>query len=217
MKKRWMIGILAVCLAALAGITAWKMFSFPAKEYAKAALDAMYKERFEDYKELTGASEKELEKNYQKGIQLEMESFRQYFGVTQLTEEGEKQLEEFVRMVNTYLQYEVTGAKKKGESIVVTVKVNPLALYQMVDAKACMKEFRRKAEDGEYLELTDDLYEDAFLAFIINKYEQMFDSEKTKFLGAKEYPLTLKKAGREYIPSNDEFEKIDRALIAFSK
>lgn len=215
--KKWFIGIGALILLAVGLLIGYQFLSFPSEEYVEAALDAMYKQNYKTYQELTGAKEKEIAKAYEEGITIQAEVWKQYFGITDLSEKGEEELKEFIRMVYDYVEYDAISTKKKGENLVVTVKINPIAFYKILDPNKFLEEFRLKAEDGAYLKLSDSQYQEEYLSQLMKEYEKKFTNGDYETLEEVTCKLTLKKAGNEYIPNQDEFAKIDQALIAFAK
>ncbi|MCI8371629.1 MAG: hypothetical protein HFI75_04400 [Lachnospiraceae bacterium] len=215
--KKWIIGVGTVLILAAAIFVGYQLLSFPAEEYAEAALDAMYKEEFEDYSELTGADSKEIAQAYEEGMEQQAEVFQQYFGITSLSKEGQQKLDEFVRMVYDYVEYEAAGSKKQGENRVVTVRVRPIAFYKILNEKKFAESFRQKTEDGEYLKLSEEQYQDEYLSQLVKEYEKAFAEGTYETLKEEEYTLTLKRTGSRYVPDSGEFAEIDQALFAFSK
>lgn len=218
-KNKW-IAAAVVIIVTVAGVMIHRSMTFPAKECVQTIMNVMYKgisQSDKDIEFLTGENGVDAQELYDEAVDARKETFKQYFGITELTEEGEEKLEEFVKdLYCNYVIYDIKGTKKKGDNYVVTVEVSPLAFDSLVDKDKTEDTFRKQTEDGDYMKFSEAEYQTEFLKLLVENYEDAL-SKDPDYNKEKEYTMTLKKSGNTYVPSQKDYNKIERALIDFSK
>jgi len=154
------------------------LFNFPAKKYVKSALCAICYDETEGYMKLTNSSKEELNDSIEADLRLQAEAYAAYFGMTDISDKSMEMLIDFSKEVYTYSKFKVTKQKKNDDGFVVTVKVKPL-MFDDISKKEIddyIKEFNKKAEDGEFLYDTDAVYQEKFLEGIIEIYQKKLKS-----------------------------------------
>lgn len=212
--------VVAVLVLILVVVIVCKNMSFPSKECAKTIMTIMCEGSYDsdkDFKQISKETKEDAEEYYNKAIDTRVETLKQYFGITELTEDGEKILREFVEnLYAMYTSYTIKGTDKQDDNYVVKVEVKPLAFYKLIDIEEFSDAFRKKAEDGEYATLSDAEYQTAFLKEVIKEYNEALE-QSPEYLKKTKQVLTLKKSGNTYIPSQKDYDKIEESLISFSK
>ena len=129
MTKRRIIliaAVIAVLVAAAAAGAYLYMNRFDAGEYVQAVLDVSYRNKTDEYVEITGVSEKEAEQIFEDNLDATMKGFE----TSDMPEELLPKYRELFSELAKSVSYTV-GEPVRGESNVysVTVKVKPVTLF----------------------------------------------------------------------------------------
>lgn len=219
-RKKIVMAVIAVVICGAFGLLIYQNTRFPVKECVETILDVMYKGNIyqnQDFESVTVQNKEEAQQLYNQAMENRKNTLKQYFGITQLSEEGEEVLEEFAEnLYKNYISYEIDSCKEKDEDYIITLEVRPVAFYELIDKEKFMENFRLKTEDGEYDLLMPEEYETVYLKALIGEYQKALE-KKTGYLKKREIQLTLQQSGDIYLPSQEDFQKVEKALIAFSK
>lgn len=213
-KKNYICLIAFILIFALSGCSLTK---FPGDDYVESVMDYFYRGDFEGYQTFTNENNKNLQKVYEKGVKEQTKAYLAYFGLDDISDQAYTKLEAFVKMVYEYASYEITDAVLEEKKQEITVLIRPVAFYSLASKEidAYAEQFRQQTEDGKYLYEDEKAYQSAYLEGLLKVYEKHLDD--ITYLDEQTFTITLRKSGSEYIPGEGEFEKIDAAVIAFSK
>ena len=128
-KNRWKtIGKILLLTGAVAGavlLEKWALH-FDAGAYTQAVLDAAYRDERENYQKLTGNSDADVEKLFQKNLDATMDEF-QTIKLSEAQEENYRALFQDILKQVRYTVGEVTA--QKGGNYAVQVEVEPMTLF----------------------------------------------------------------------------------------
>lgn len=138
MKKKAKLSILflmAMILTLLGGC----IREFDASGYTKAILDVSYKNKTEQYIELTGASKEDAEKIFEKNMDSTMKGFEALNFPTEL----ENKFRDLFEVLSKNVKYTVGEAvEDKGGNFTVDVSIEPITIFG-----ATYSEFQKQAKN----------------------------------------------------------------------
>ena len=154
----------ALC-AGLAGCGGGGLTASDATVYVQGLMDRTYLGQYnQDYMDLVGVTEEEMEQNYEDGIQVEAEFFCYYFEIEDASEELMEEIRAFYRELYSHAKYTVSPASKLSTGgYAVEVVVSPLNVITLMNDSA-----------DQVYETIDDLYGDKSL-------DEMSDAERAQF------------------------------------
>lgn len=211
LKKIFVILVLLVLV--IAAVVLIFAFKFPAKRYVKSALNAICYDESKDYMKYTNTSKEEVDEAVNEDLNLQAEAYAAYFGVENLSDASVELLREFAKDVYSYSKFKVTKSKKTKDGYTVTVKVTPLKFSDFANknVKKYIKEFNKKAEDGEFLYDSDAIYEEEFLKGLVEVYRSEF--ENIEYGSAKKITVKIKEtADKRY---SADLTDVLNALVEF--
>lgn len=200
--------VLCVCL-----LMGCSIFEFQAKKYVRYELNALCKDDLKAYMNITNSDEKAVQEGIEQSLQLEAEAFAAYFGVDALSDETTTLLKDFSKEVYSYSKYKVKNQKKTKNGYKVTVAVYPLLFHELSpeNVDAYVEEFNQKAENSEYLYLSDALYQQEFVTGLLKVYEK--ELENVSYGDKVTFTVEIIKKGKHaYIT---DLSEVESALIAF--
>ena len=215
MRRRWYQIIML--FGSMVVLTGCSLFSFPGDRYVRAWMDAYYKEESDDYRTITGISQKDTEKQYEEAVHQQADAYLSYFGLDSISDEAQESLESFVKMVYDYASYDVTDVKRTENEQTVMVRIRPIAFYEFASQEIDDYEqrFRNKTEDGAFLHSDETAYQSAYLEGLLEIYEKQLD--KITYLDEKEYTIMLHKSGKQYVMDEEQIQAVDEAILSFQK
>lgn len=212
--------ILSAVLAALMIIVlAGCGTKFDASGYVQSMLDTWYKGDYEKYMELTGATQAEAEEAHKSNLDVESDFFANYFYIEHMSDETKQKIMDMYELIYDKAKYEVKEANETKEGgFTVEVLIYPINIMTLIedDYNAYLDEFNTKAQNGEYDDLSDEMYEEQFtsgLLDIINKHIPNIDYEepKSRIVQVKED----ENEKNVYFVSDDEMSSIDEYIISY--
>lgn len=124
-KKYFIIGIVVFVLAVTVAVIYCYVNRFDPQEYVQAFLDVSYKQETEQYRELTGISEKEAEKIFEANLDYTMEKFP----ASVMSDKLEVEYRELFGTLAKQTSYTVgEGTREKDGTYQVEVSVKPITL-----------------------------------------------------------------------------------------
>ncbi|CUX44489.1 hypothetical protein [Clostridium sp. C105KSO13] len=121
-RKLSVVLLMAIILTLLGGC----IKKFNASGYTKAILDVSYKNKTDQYIELTGASEKEAQKIFEKNMDTTMKAFE----ALNFPEEMEKKYRKLFEVLSKNVKYTVGEAvEDKERNFTVDVSIKPITIF----------------------------------------------------------------------------------------
>lgn len=208
--------ILAVILAA--GVSAGTYLyinRFDAGEYVQAVLDTSYKNKTDQYVEITGISRREAEKIFEDNLDATMEGFES----SQMPEKMLPQYRELFGEIAGKVSYTIGKPEKQEDGTYkVSVIVKPITLftdtYETFQARA--QEYAQEVTDsvmngGEMP--TDDEMQSQIYQIYYDVLKERVDSGML-YGGARNVTLHVTKEGsREFSIDQQDMDKLDSILI----
>lgn len=208
--------ILAVILAVgtSAGIYLY-INRFDAGEYVQAILDTSYKNKTDQYAEITGISQKEAEKIFEDNLDATMEGFES----SQMPEKMLPQYRELFGEIAGKVSYTVEKPEKqKDGTYKVSVIVKPITLftdtYQTFQTRA--REYAQEVTDsvmngGEMP--TDEEMQSQIYQIYYDVLKERVDSGML-YGGARSTTLrVIKEGSRKFTINQEDMDKLDSILI----
>ena len=208
--------ILAVFLAAGASVGVYLYINrFDAGEYVQAVLDVSYKNKTDQYVEITGISEKEAEKLFEDNLDATMEGFEN----SQMPEEMTTKYRELFRDIAGRVSYTIGETQKqKNDTYEVSVIIKPITLFSdtydtfQTRAQEYAQEVTDSVMNGEKMPEDEEMQE--------HIYEIYYDVLKERvdsgmlYGGARNVTLHVTKEGsRSFVIDQEDMDKLDSMLI----
>lgn len=218
-KKKWMILITALLAAiVLAGITAGIYLyinRFDAGEYVQAVLDTAYKNRSDQYVEITGISQEKASEIFEDNLDVTMEGFES----SDMPEEMLPKYRELFREIAGKVSYTVGEPEKQERGVyTVPVTVKPVTLfsdtYGMFQSRA--QEYAQEVTDtvmnGGKMP-TDEEMQSKIYEIYYDVLRARLDSGML-YGGARNAVLHVEKEGsREFSIDQEDMDRLDSMLI----
>ena len=215
-KITLIIAILAVIIAAGASVGTYLYINrFDAGEYVQAVLDTSYKNKTEQYVEITGISQKEAEKIFEDNLDATMAGFES----SEMPEEMLPKYRELFGEIAGKVSYTI-GEPEKQEDGTYTgpVIVKPITLftdtYETFQTRA--QEYAQEVTDsvtngGEMP--TDEEMQNRIYQIYYDVLKERVDSGML-YGGARNITLHVtKESSREFVIDPDDMDKLDSMLI----
>lgn len=215
MLKRFSAFAAAVVLILL--LCSCGMSASDAQTYVKGHLDSVYLNiHSEKYLELTGLDISECKNDYAHGIEQEVEYFLSYAQIEGVSDETVERINRMYRQIYPHSKYEVGEVTKGSDRIFVNVTIYPIdVIVKAYDngIEAFTEEFGRRADAGEFDDISDAEREELWADGIISAVEAQLDS-----VGYLE-PVTISAQIIEedgyYVLSEDDLRRIDELIIQY--
>ena len=190
---------------------------FDAAGYVQGGLDCLYKGEFDQYLELTNATEEEAQKTYEDGLEAEADVFEQYIAAEgAVTDASRAKIIELYKAIYAKSSYTVKLLSETNGVYVVEVVINPIDIFTKCydDATAFVNEFYEKDDAGEFDGLTEEEYNDRYVQGLLDIYtayvpEIGYTEAKTLTVQVKQDDSGL------YTLSDDDMQNIDTWIIEY--
>lgn len=163
--KRILCAAMASCIVVVAAGCA--ALGFDAKGYVKACLDFLYLGQTSDYMKLVDITAEEAEKDYEAGVEVEMEMLLESYECQDVSDATRDSLKAFYKNVYQKSKYEILSSKRVDkDTYSVELSISPLDIFKISEEaqNTYVDEFIAKMESGEY----DALSEQEFNSVIID-------------------------------------------------
>ncbi len=190
---------------------------FDAAGYVQGGLDCLYKGEFDQYMELTEATEEEAKQTYEEGLEAEADVFEQYIGAEGvITDASRAKIIELYKSIYAKSNYSVKLLSETNGVYVVEVVIHPIDIFTNCydDATAYVDSFYEKDEAGEFDGLTDEEYSDKYIQGLLDLYtayvpEIGYNEAKTLTVQVKQDDSGL------YTLSDEDMQNIDTWIIEY--
>ena len=191
------------------------------KEYVIGIMDANYLGKYDSYMEVTGASEEEAKKIYEANVQdyaLEIAdalSIKQDVVSVALVE----RLVEVAKTIYSQTKYEAVDVLRDGDTYTVTVEIQPVLFFGSIQTsfQSAVDDFNNRAKNGEFDDLSDTEYEEAYGEAVVSALEQNV-SQMT--IGSKisvDVVLDYDKENSVYVISDERMESLDDKVVNMAR
>ena len=191
------------------------------EEYVTGIMDANYLGQYETYMELTGSSQEDAKKLYDANIQdfaLEMEdalSIDQDSVSVALTE----RMMEVAKNIYSQTKYEAVDVIREEDTYIVTLEIQPIAFFETVEDAfgAAVDDFNERAKNGEFDELSDTQYEEAYGEAVVEALEQNVSTVSYKAATAFDVVLDYDSENNIYAISDEQMETLDSQVVSMAR
>lgn len=214
-SKTVFTAVLCMLLAAvmLAGCGA----TYDPKVQVQGNLDAQYLNQYSDeYLKMSVNSKSELDKMYEKGLEIEADYFINYFEISidQCPDTTRDRIIKLYRDIYARSKYEVGEAEKSGDNYLVSVTVYPIDIFEKIIAEDMEQLMENWRKDDSLFTMTDEELEAEWADRII----QMCTS-KIASIGYLE-PETIsvqivKNEDENYTINESDVKRIDELIIKY--
>lgn len=219
MKKRRVIAILLAVVMSAALLTGCGS-SVPAKELVKGNLDAVFLGKYStEYLKMVDIDETQAEKDYETGIDSEVEFFAQYFDID-LSLCGDSYREEIAdmyRQIYAKSKYEVGNETSNGDTYLVELTVYPIDLFDKImneDAENFDTQWQSRIDNGEFDNATEEEYDQAWARAVIDLVKSKLPT--IGYLEAQTISVQVTKDDDDkYSIDSGDFDRIDALIIQY--
>ena len=219
MKKNRIVALLLVVVMSAALLTGCGGL-IPAKALVQGNLDAVYLGKYSDeYLKLVDSDKAQAEKDYESGIENEVEYFAQYFSIdlSMCSDSTKEKIADMYRQIYSKSKYEVGDQSNNGDTYLVELTVYPIDIFDKVineDADDFDAKWQARIDAGEFDEMSDAEIMDAWALAIVE-----FVSERIPNIGYLE-PQTISvqiKTNDDdtYSIDSGDFQRIDSLIIQY--
>lgn len=220
MTKKKKIILITVILAAILAVGAFTggylyINRFDAGEYVRAVLDVSYKNKTDQYVEITGISEEEAEKIFEDNLDATMEGFES----SQMPEHMLPKYRELFRDIAGRVSYTIGEPEKQENGIYeVPVIIKPITLFSdtyetfQTRAQEYAQEVTDSVMNGEEMPADEEMQEHIYQIY----YDVLKERVDSGMLygGARNVTIRVTKdAAREFTVDQEDMDKLDSILI----
>lgn len=185
------------------------------QKYVNDLITANYLGATDEYIEATGANKKDAEEMYENNKMRLAGALLSYYGLDILPDdELFEDMKSLAGIIYGAVKYSSGEAKKEDGSYKVEVEIYPIDILNQTDeeVKAYVEKFNEKVSAGEYNSYDKEAYEHEFAEGIVDILK---GSVKNLQYGEPvKVTVTIIEEGDTYYISNEDFIKIDDAMIA---
>lgn len=196
------------------------------ESYVQGYLDLTYKGQFhEDYLEEMDLTQEEAQEQYEQGLQVEVEFFENGIGIIDYpTQDITQRLTQMYQDIYSHSDYTVGAATKLDSgNYAVEVTVRPIDIMTKVSSEDFQAVFEQILSDkgiSSQAQL-EALTEEEYQAIDAQYAQQVMDlvEEQLANVGhgdAESFTVLIEKDGDMWVPSQDDFNAIDLAIIDYS-
>lgn len=214
--KTVFISALCVLLAAVLLVGCGKA-TYDPKVQVQGNLDAQYLNKYsEDYLKTAVNTKEELDRIYEKGLELEAEYFINYFDIRidQCPDGTKDRIIRLYRNIYAKSKYEVGDAAKSGENYLVSVTIYPIDIFKKIideDMDPLMDNWRK---DDTLYNITDEELETEWADRVIKMCEARLGS--IGYLEPETVSVQIIKNEEGYYTINgSDVNRIDKLIIMY--
>ncbi|WP_281085551.1 hypothetical protein [Eubacterium ruminantium] len=169
------------------------------------------------YIESTGANKEDAEAMYAQNVDRLAIALKNYYGLV-LTEDDElfKDLHTLAEMVYGNAKYSVDKTYKSSGHYKVDITIYPIDIITQADqdAKAYVEKFNEKVAAGEFNNYDKETYEHEFAEGLVDILKDA--AKNMTYRDPQTITVTIVEDGDTFYISNEDFIKIDDAMVAGS-
>lgn len=213
--KKLISGILLI--TALFSLSGCALFGNGKRTYAsyiQSLLDVNYKAEYEEYMQITGATQEEAQKVYDDGLNYLADALMSAYGVNEV--EGSNIHDQFVELageIYSHASYEVQEVTRTDGVYHVTVMIYPIDILKITyeDVIAYIEDINNRVSAGEYNDYELDEYETEYAQGIIDILKNAIPN-----IGNGEgvaVTVTILDNEEYYYISDADFLALDKAIL----
>lgn len=216
MTKKRNLFTMAVTFVLILSLTACSFSDFDAKRYVQGCLDALTKEKFDDYVEMTQSTKEEAQKEYDERMDKEISSM----GISGMSDEMEQKYRDLFKTIYSKCKYEVGEAvKNSDDSFTVPVTTYKLTVFEgcMTEMQSQIAEWAEKIAKKGTQPSSDEITEKTMEILLDCTKKNL---EKEQYAEAVKVDVTVKKSSTDsntYIIDESDYEKVLNACIDTDK
>lgn len=210
------IALVATACLLVASMAACGSAKFDASGYVKGLMDAAYKADYAGYMKLVEVTQAEAEESYLQGLDVEAGYFAEYFDIRVFSDSTKAEVVELYKEIYKSARYEVKEAVEVDGGFNVEVVISPIDILTKVEdeVNSYIDAFNARNDAGEFANLTEEQYEDAYAAGVIEIVKGQlgtitYGEDKTVIVKVAEDGDGL------YGLSDEDFANIDQWIIAY--
>lgn len=219
MKKIRIVALLMVVAMSAALLTGCGG-SIPAKELVQGNLDAVYLGKYsEEYLKMVDIDKAQAEKDYESGIETEVEYFAQYFAIdlSMCSDSTKEKIADLYRDIYAKSKYEVGSESSNGDTYLVELTVYPIDIFEKIineDADDFDTLWQARVDDGEFDEMSDAELMEAWTQAIIELVSARIPN--IGYLDPQTISVQVTKNDDEtYAIDDGDFQRIDSLIIQY--
>ena len=191
--------LLWVTLLAGCGINEGK-----AEKYVQANLDLTFQGQTQEAKEILGASDSDLKKVYENGINAFVQDY--LLNGVETENDFSETYGVLIKEIFSSVRYQVSGVKKTGsKTCEVTVKYQPVDVFTRFKLKEESEKIQADKDAGKYSGTDEEIKEAMVLDYMTGAYSLLRSSYLDMQYGEKqEYIFTVTQKGRNTWSIGDE-------------
>ena len=154
---------------------------FKADVYVKGLIDTNYLNQRDDaYVKMLSEdiTEEEFVEQYYSGVRAEAEFFMNYCSIVDVSEETVQRIVDMYDEIYSHTKFEVGEATEASNGYLVSVTIYPIDVMERAinqDGDQITAEFQRRMENGDYNNMTDAEFEEAWADLVISFVEGYVD------------------------------------------
>ena len=215
MKKITLMVICAIGLLLMSGCSG----AFEPSGFVKGNLDVVYLGQISDeFLEMQGdgSTKESLAAFYEEGMETVAGYYAEYFQIETVTDETKAKLMAVCKELYGRAKYSVGENTADGDGYIVPVTIEPVDCLKKVmdeDIDAYLEDFEARMDSGEFDDMTDEEYEDAWAAGIIELLQKRIDSAGYEAAVTVEVKLVMNDE-ELYTISDESMTEIDTHIVA---
>lgn len=187
------------------------------QEYVISIMDANYLGQYDKYMEITGSDELQARNIYEANVQDFALNIEEALSIkTDVVSEALTQrIIEVARTVYGQAKYEAVDVIRDGDTYTITVEIEPIDFFGTMQQpfKNAVDEFNNRAKNGEFDELTDIEYEEAYGEAVAEVLEKNAASMSYGTKIQVDVTLDYDKENNLYVISDEHMEALDGKVV----
>lgn len=215
MKRKKIIAVILACMVCLSFAACGGKKTKKYQKYVNDLITANYLGATDDYIEATGANKSDAEEMYENNKLRLAGALESYYGLNiNSDDELFDDLKELAGIIYGAAKYSAGEPVKKGGSYQIDVTVYPIDILNQTDeeVKAYVDSFNERVSAGEFNNYEKETYEHEFAEGIVDILKTAV--KDMKYADPQTITVTIIVEGDTFYISNDDFIKIDDAMIA---
>lgn len=192
----------------------------PAKELVQGNLDAVYLGKFSaEYLKMVDTTEEQAKKDYETGIDTEVEYFAQYFSIdlSLCSDNIREQIADLYRQIYAKSKYEVGNETVNDETYLVELTIYPIDIFSKItedDATELYNSLQARVDNGEFDEMSDAELEEVWAQAVIDLVSSRIST--IGYLDAQTISVQVTKDDKDiYSIDSGDFDRIDALIIQY--